>query len=264
MGRETAYFVVLRRPESFEPEKLAETLMSILPGTRLDIALRLRRSWGLLHSTPEIAEAEKVGEHVSRAGFETFILPASEMIQSPPPRILKKAVPGPEGLTFQEGEEPRRLPWNHVLILGCGQVIDTSRKKRRLIGEARVARTLATTGLSMVSAVRISHRRIKGKTVDEKLTGTGYCLDLVTDDRADGVRIAGEAFDYACLGERKGYGVLNNFRLLYRDIARHLPDVRRNQGARAMDSGDVMKSRYADMDKYTREIHWLRQLETRP
>jgi hypothetical protein len=51
-----------------------------------------------------------------------------------------------------------------------------------------------------------------------------------------------------------------NIKNLYSDIVPHLPPVIKNRGARAIDSNDMAKTRYADMDIYENEKLWLLQL----
>ncbi len=59
------------------------------------------------------------------------------------------------------------------------------------------------------------------------------------------------------------YSMPNNFMNLYQVISMLLPDVIKNQGARAIDSDDLSKMKYSSENSYDHEMLWLMQLTDR-
>jgi hypothetical protein len=260
MSDEPSYFVTLSRPDSFDLQKLADVLMPFLAMPRMDVVMRLKNSWGLLHNTQERHQAQKLQERLKQEGFETFILSASEMKKVPPPKVLKKARMERDGLVLEEESQEKSLPWNSFSLICAGQVLETTSVKKRAIGDAKVARRVAETGLTPITAMRISHARLKGKEVIEKKTSTNYILDLVARGDSDSIRIMGELFNYSYLGDRMGYNVTMNFKYLYMDVSEFLTNAIKNQGAHAIEANDMAKTRYTDARHYENEKQWLMQL----
>lgn len=254
------YYIVLLQPEKFDLQALSDLITPILSVPQADITLRLKNSWGLLHSTPSLPEAQNFSDYLTQEGFPVFILPEHELKQLPVPLVLKKAVPEERGLTYEQEGREKNLPWDAVSLLGAGQVIESSSSKKRVIGDGNIAHNIAFTGISFVTAVRISHDRLKGKEVTEKKTSTRFFLDLIANGRAESIRIMGESFNYAFLGSRLGYNVMQNFTNLLNDMISNLPDVLMNQGAQAFQSGQMNKTKYLEARYYASEMLWLRQL----
>lgn len=57
MNGETFYFVILKNPESFNLQGLADALASGLSVLKVDAVMHLKNFWGLLHKTKEIGRA---------------------------------------------------------------------------------------------------------------------------------------------------------------------------------------------------------------
>lgn len=260
MVNESTYFVVLSDPKDFDLQRMADVLVPSLSLPRVDIIMRLKNSWGMLHNTSERIEAENLQRELHQKGIDTFILPFSELKLIPQPKILKKAIPEPQGLVFAAEDQTRTLPWNNFTFMCAGQILETKSVKKRTIGDPKVARTIATTGVTLVSAVRISHHRLKGKEVTEKKTTTNYILDLIDEAKSENIRIIGETFNYSFLGERMLYNVPMNFKNLCMDVLKFMSKVKKNQGVRAMEANDMAKTKYTDMDSFENEKLWLMQL----
>ena len=260
MNDETFYFVVLKNPDSFDLQRLADVLASSLSVLKVDAVMHLKNFWGLLHKTQEIGRAQELQEKLWQEGIETFVLSTSEIKQLPAVKVLKQASLEEHGLAFEEEGQKKSLPWNSFVLVCAGQVIEIETVKKRTVGDGHYAKHLVTTGVSFVSAVRISADRLKGKEVIEKKTGATFLLDLIAGENSESIRIIGNSFNYSCLGDRMGYNVLMNFKNLYQEISKFLTNVIKNQGVRAIDTDDMAKMKYMSENSYENEMLWLMQL----
>ncbi|NIM58865.1 MAG: hypothetical protein GTO16_07985 [Candidatus Aminicenantes bacterium] len=254
------YFVVLRNPSRFNHSSLADALASSLSVLKVDAVMHLKNYWGLLHKTQEIEKAQKLQEKLREWGIDTFVISTAEVKQLPAVKVLKQASLEEHGLAFEEEGQKKSLPWNSFVLVGAGQVIEIETVKKRTVGDGHYAKHLATTGISFVSAVRISADRHKGKEVIEKKPGTTFLLDLIARENSESIRIKGNSFNYSCLGDKMGYNVLINFKNLYQEISNFLTDVVKNQGARSIDADDMAKLKYISENSYENEMLWLMQL----
>ena len=261
MNNQPAYCVVLNRADQFDLLGLADVLSRSLRIPRFDAITHLKRSWGLLHKTDMIEKAEELQQKFGQAGIETFVLSASDLKEVPHPKVLKMAIPEPEGLAFQEEGQNKFLPWNGFTLLCAGEVEETIRVKESLPPDGKAAKWMARTGLSVTTAVGIAYERSKKREVTKERTDSGYYLDLIAKGDFESVRIVGASFDYSYLGGRMGYNVLLNFKNLVLDIAKFLPNVTKNQGMRAMENKGVMKNvKYGGLKDFENEKSWLMQL----
>jgi hypothetical protein len=263
LNDEPFYFVVLKNPSSYNHQSLADALASSLSVLKVDAFMHLKNYWGLLHKTQEIDKAKKLQEKLREWGIKTFILSESEMKQLPPVKVLKQASLDEQGLAFDEEGRQKSMPWNSFVMVCAGEVIEIETVKKRTVGDGHYAKHLATTGVSFVSAVKISADRLKGKEVVEKKPGATFLLDLIARENSESIRIIGNSFNYSCLGDRMGYNVLTNFKNLYQEISKFLTDVVKNQGARSIDADDMAKLKYISENSYENEMLWLMQLTGR-
>jgi len=260
---ESSYFVVLKNPGSFNHTSLADALASSLSVLKVDAVMHLKNFWGLLHKTQEIDRAQELKEKLRQWGIETFVISAPKIKQLPAVKVLKQASLEEHGLAFEEEGQKKSLPWNSFVLVCAGQVIEIEIVKRRTVGNGHYAKHLATTGVSFVSAVRMNADRLKGKEVIEKKPGTTFVLDLIARENSESIRIIGNSFNYSCLGDRMEYNMPMNFKNLYQVISMLLPNVIKNQGARAIDTDDMAKMKYIGESSYDHEMLWLMQLTGR-
>ncbi|UCC41585.1 MAG: hypothetical protein JSV96_09290 [Candidatus Aminicenantes bacterium] len=263
MNDEPFYFVVLKNPGSFNHNSLADALASSLSVLKVDAVMHLKNFWGLLHKTQEIERAQELQEKLRQWGIETFVISTPEIKQLPAVKVLKQASLEEHGLAFEEEGQKKSVPWNSFVLVCAGQVIEIETVKRRTVGDGHYAKHLVTTGVSFVSAVRISADRLKGKEVIEKKPGTTFLLDLIAAENSESIRIIGNSFNYSCLGDRMGYNVLMNFKNLYQEISKSMINVVKNQGARAIDTDDMAKLKYTSENSFENEMLWLMQLTSR-
>jgi hypothetical protein len=262
---EISYFVVLKQSDRFDLQGLANVLSRSLGMIRLDATTQLKRSWGLLHKTPELDRAKELQNEFEREGIQTFVLPAPELKAVPEPKVLKKAVPESEGLGYAEEGQDKLLPWHAVVLLCAGEIEETMRVTETLPPDGKAKKWLMRTGLSVTTAVAVSYERSKKREVDKQEVSSVHCLDLVTKGDTESVRIIGDSFDYSYLGNRMGYHALLNFKSLVLDVGRFLPEVTRNRGMRAMETGAAVQSmRYGDFDDFENEKLWLMQINRAP
>jgi len=260
---ESFYFVVLKNPSRFNHSSLADALASSISVLKVDAVMHLKNYWGLLHKTQEVDKAQELQEKLRQWGIETFVISTSEIKQLPAVKVLKKASLEEHGLAFEEEGQKKSLPWNSFVLVCAGQVIEIETVKRRTVGDGHYAKHLVTTGVSFVSAVRISADRLKGKEVTEKKPGATFLIDLIARENSESIRIIGNSFNYSCLGDKMGYNVLMNFKNLYQEISKFLTDVVKNQGARSIDADDMAKLKYISESSYENEMLWLMQLTGR-
>ena len=171
MNDESFYFVVLKNPGRFNHSSLADALASSISVLKVDAVMHLKNYWGLLHKTQEIDKAQELQEKLRQWGIQTFVISESEIKQLPAVKVLKQASLEEHGLVFEEEEQKKTLPWNSFVLVCAGQVIEIETVKKRTVGDGHYAKHLVTTGISFVSAVRISADRLKGKEVIEKNLG---------------------------------------------------------------------------------------------
>jgi hypothetical protein len=261
MKDKPSYYLILKNPDDFDLTRLAEVLSHSLSILRLDATTWVKRFWGILHKTGKLEKAEELKRAFDEAGIATFILPAKEMTPLPSPKVLKKAVPESQGLTFQQEGRNNLLPWNHVVLLCAGQIGRTEKVKETLPPDGKAKKWLMRTGLSMTTAVAISYERSKQRQVTKEIKTARLCLDMIAMDVSKSVRIVGDSFDYRYLADRMQHNVFFNFKNLVLDVAGFLPDVKKNRGLRAMETEPTMKNVvYDDSKDFETEKLWLMQL----
>ena len=264
MNDKPSYLVILKDSESFDLQVLADAVSSGLEVPRFDVATKIKRSWGILHRTPLIDQANQLKESLKKEGIETFVLSGAELIAVPRPKTLKKISLEPQGVAFQEEGQDRLLPWENILLLCAGKIEESISVKETLPPDGKVKKWVARTGISMTTAIAISRERAKKREVSKEKIDWTYCLDLVAGEGVESLRILGNSFDYSCLGDRMAYNVIINFRNLALDIARYLPNVIRNKGMCSMEAKTVVKEvKYTNMHEYEHEKTWLMQLTRR-
>jgi hypothetical protein len=261
MANKPSHFVILNRSDHFDLPGLADALSRSLGIIRFDAISQLKRSWGLLHKTDMIDKAQELQQKLKQEGIETFVLSASELRPIPRPRVLRKAIPEPGGLGFQEKGQNKLLPWDSVVLLCAGQVQESVSVKEMLPPDGKAVKWLSRTGLSLTTGVAIVHEASKRREVTKDRTDFSYYLDLIAKDDFESVRILGDSFDYSYLGGRKAHNVSFNFKSLALDIAKFLPNVAKNQGMRAMETQAMMKDlKYGSLNDFENEKLWLIQL----
>jgi DNA segregation ATPase FtsK/SpoIIIE-like protein len=261
MDAEGFYFVVLKNADHFDLRSLADMLSHTLGIHRADAATRLKRSWGLLHKTRVIDEAEKLQERLEQAGMDTFVLPSSRLRNPPQPIVLRKGIPQQKGMAYEDKGYVTFLRWSHVNLLCAGQVEETVQTTERRSPDGKAKKWLLRTGLSPITAVAIQHERSKVREVKKERTESNCYLDLIAGGNYDSIRIPGDSFDYSCLGSKMAHNTLVNFKTLALDIGKFLTHTIKNQGMRAMETQPVAQGlKYGSFDDFENEKLWLMQL----
>ena len=204
---------------------------------------------------------EELKQTFEKEGIATFILPANNLIKLPSPKVLRKAVPEPQGLTFQHEGKNGLLPWDQIVLLCAGQIGETEKVKENLPRDGKAKKWLMRTGISPITAVAVTYERSKKRQVTKERTTQSFYLDMITRDASKSVRMIGESFNYTYLGDRMQHNVLFNFKNLVKDVAGFLPDIRRNRGLRAMETEPTMRNVvYESAKDFETEKLWLAQL----
>ena len=261
MNDEDSYFVVLNRVDHFDLPSLADILSRALGIHRMDAATQVKRSWGLLHKTHVIEEAQGLQEALKQAGMDTFVLPSSKLRKPPQPIVLRKAIPQQEGMAYEDQGYVTFLKWSHVSLVCAGQIEETVRTTERLPPDGKAKKWLLRTGLSPITALAIQHERSKVREVTKERTESNCYLDLIAGGDHDSIRILGDSFDYSCLGSKMAHNTLVNFKTLALDIAKFLTNTIKNQGMRAMETQAVTQGmKYGSLNDFENEELWLMQL----
>lgn len=261
MTDKPSFYLILSNPDDLVLTRLAEILCQALGIPRLDATTRVKRFWGLLHKTEKLEKAEKLKRTFDEAGIATFLLPADDLIKLPSPKVVRKAIPEPQGLTFEHAAEKGLLNWNQIVLLCAGQIGETEKVTENLPRKGKAGKWLALTGVSITTAVAVTYERSKKRQVTKERTTQSFYLDMITGDASKSMRIIGESFDYTYLAERMQQNVLFNFKNLVKDVAGFLPDVRRNRGLRAIETEPTMRNVIYDSAKdFETEKLWLAQL----
>jgi hypothetical protein len=261
MNDDDSYLVVLNRVDHFDLSSLADILSRMLGIHRADGATQLKRSWGLIHKTHVLEEAEKLHQSLKQTGVDTFVLPSSRLRKPPQPIVLRKAIPQREGVAYEEKDYVTLLRWTHVNLVCAGQIEETVQTTERLPPDGKAKKWLLRTGLSPITALAIQHERSKVREVTRERTESSWYLDLIAGGAHDSIRILGDSFDYSCLGSKMAHNTLLNFKTLAVDIGKFLKHATKNRGMRAMESQPVAQGlKYGSLDDFENEKLWLMQL----
>ncbi len=281
-GKET-FCVILRRADSFPLQELAALLSGAFGVPVHDAAAGLRRNWGLLLKTDELGRAKGLSQRLAVAGFDSFIIAASELRQLPPLKNIRKASFSERGLIIETGLGPAgcagqaEIPWGSFAsaLVCAGSFIE---EEVSISGGAQgpqdgpgikisdivksAAFTIAT-GMPSLGKLKPGQKKDKGGA-PAKRQGLSHYLDIISPGGLSpgGVafRVCGESFDYSYLGGGKEYSSLLNFGKLARDVLSFLPQAVKNRGAVALGNGTGAGIRYAGKDEYEAERFWLLQL----
>ncbi len=280
-GEKEAYFLVVSRPEPagrFPFQELARILSSALSVSVQDAAVRLRRTWGVLHKTGSLEEARALSQKLAAGGFACAVLSSSNVKAFPALKPIRKAVPAGEGLIIPEsgtmdapyakGREVL-VPWDRFSLVCAGSFFEEDpmaapqeeKQQEEISGVKVVAAValMAATGMPSFGKLRPKKSPSDGGQSKGKMKEFNFYLDLISAEGPGSLRICGGAFDYSYLGARKEPSALLNFRKLVPDVLRCLPGALRNRGASAIEERAADGFKYGDRQEYEGERFWLFQ-----
>ncbi len=280
-GEKEAYFLVVARPEPegrFPFQELAGILSRALSITVQDAAVRLRRTWGVLHKTGSVEEARALSQRLAAGGFACAILSSSNVKKFPPLKPVRKAVPADQGLVIPEAgtmDTPYAkgrdmlVPWERFSLVCAGSFFEEKNSMAAPREEKQQEEISAVKVVTAVALMAATGMPSFGKLKPKKNASGGpqkagekefnFYLDLISADGPGSLRISGSAFDYSYLGGRKEPSALLNFRKLVPDVLHHLPGAIRNRGASAIEHRAADGFKYGDRQEYEGERFWLFQ-----
>ncbi len=270
------YFLVVARPDPtvhFPFQELARIVSGALSIPIQDAAMRVRRTWGLLHKTGSVDEAKALSQQLAANGFGSVVLSSANLKVFPSLKLIKKALPASEGLIIPETgtmDAPyakgmdKLVPWSRFSLVCAGGFFEENVPAPEGKPQKEISAVKIITSVALAAATGMpSFGKLKpGKTASPagQVRKDFNCyLDLISRDGPASFRICGGAFDYSCLGSGKEASTLLNFRKLVPDVLRFLPEALRNRGARAVEEGSPDGFKYGDRQEYEGERFWLFQ-----
>ena len=159
--------------------------------------------------------------------------------------------------------EPGRAPWSRVAILGVAGFTQKTVRKVKVEEGPGLGRKALNLGITLATGMPVGlggGKKEVEKTVES--SDLVFYLDLILADPPRRLRIDAQDFDYSCLGARKSYSALINFRQLVQDLADRAPKARRNWGAQVLlDCRPVREMGYESLEDLERECRWLATLQ---
>lgn len=237
------YTVLVADAAHWKPAEIARVLAAYKRVPAADIAVSLRRAWGIVAQGLEPAEAERQAAALLAGGFCALSVPDS-LVEEPPVAALAPALElarVQDGLVLVAAGEWREVTRSEVTV----QEGPTLGQKALRVGLFAVGIPLPGPGARSVK-----------KTVES--ADLACVLDLIYEKPARRLRVDARSFDFSCLGARKAYDAGTNFRRLAAELAALAGDGRINRGARILRDGRPTREMgYEALADLEREERWL-------
>lgn len=238
------YAVILAAAEHFKPVEIARALAALKKVPEQDLVPAARRCWGLIEEDIDEASARELSAGLDKAGLAALAVPKNLIEDLPAVRVMPLLAPF----------KPERL----AILAAAGYKETTTRKLKTSEGPD-LARKAIGMGITMMTGLPTSIGKAK-KEVEKTVENTElvFFLDLVLKDPAERLRIDVQDFDFSCLGAKKTYGAIVNFRQLIYDLADVSPSAVRNRGTTfLLEQKPVRDMGYEDLRDLERECRWL-------
>jgi hypothetical protein len=240
------YAVLLSKPEDFKALELARALAAIRKVPEQDMIPPAKHSWGIVEQDLDQGQAGELEAALSRAGIAAFSLPSKLIEELPPVQPIRAMA----------SIKPGRL----VVLAAAGLNITETHTVKTTEGPDATQRAISMGLLAAGIPIRVGgKKREVVKTVETN--DLAFYIDLCLNGPAQRWRIDAQHFDYACLGARKTYSVIINFRQLLCDFADAHPAALLNRGSRILlDQKPVRDMGYESLKDLERECRWLSTL----
>ncbi len=242
------YSVVLKGGPLPKPAALAQAVAPVRKAPVHDLMAPMRRCWGLVELDCDEPAARTLVSRLGEAGIAALALPAN---------LIEDLPPAEPARTLETRLEPPALLAAAVFRATSTRVV------KEETGPSAGERALKL-GLSLATGLPMGLMGGGGKRIVEKNVESSelvYFLDIYLGRPLRRLRIDAQDFDYACLGQRKGYDAPGNFRRLLEMLSPAAKSL--NAGARGLlDSKPVRELGYDSLADLDREARWLFTLES--
>lgn len=240
------YAVLLAKPEEFKALELARALAAIRKVPEQDMIPAAKRCWGIVEQDLAQDQASAIEAALAKAGLMVFLIP-NKLIEELPPVLPLRAL---------TAFKPERL----VVLAASGIKITESHKVKTTEGPDATQRAISMGLMAAGIPIRVGgKKREVEKTVET--SDLAFYIDLCLKDPAERLRIDAQHFDYACLGARKTYSVIINFRQLLCDFSDASPAALKSRGSRILlEQKPVREMGYESLADVERECRWLATL----
>jgi hypothetical protein len=255
--------VLVRSPERFSPQAVADVLARRARALTLDVLPQVRRSWGLVLSSAPAEEASALAAELTAAGQPAIAAPASLLEAPAEPTAAKKLSFSRDGLDVFVGageNEPERLPWARLAALCAAGFETRSRTTVAEGGAGELAAKAVRLGITLATGIPLGSSSARKERVVET-RDRAQILDLAFLEPSRLVRVEAERFDYGVLGARMAYSAEVNFRELLAELAARAPGALRGKGTRAvLAKRPAAESTYDSLEHLRGEELWLLSL----
>ncbi|MDE2038639.1 MAG: hypothetical protein KGJ45_01325 [Elusimicrobia bacterium] len=239
---EALRYCVLLKGALGDPAALARALAPVRGCPEVDLVGPMRRCWGLVAVDIEEGQARREESALLAASIAAAAIPANLV----------------EELPAVEQVRSLRLDLAPVKLLAAAAFVERrSRVVREEEGPGSGKRALQI-GLSLATGMPVGLFGGGKKVVEKTISSSDllYYLDLYVGQPPRRLRVAAHAFDFSCLGQRKGYDAPGNFKRLLQAFEERAAGL--NAGARGLLEGrPVRQMGYESLKDLEREARWL-------
>ncbi|MBI3554025.1 MAG: hypothetical protein HY077_16130 [Elusimicrobia bacterium] len=238
------YAVLLSKPEEFRPVEIARALAGVKKVPEQDLVPAARRCWGIVEDDLPEAGARELVAALEKAGLGAVAVPRG-LIEEPAP-VSKVHLLAPF--------KPERL----AVLAAAGYKEITTRTIKTTEGPDLTQKAIGM-GITMMTGLPTSLGKAKKEVQTTVETAElVFFLDLVLKDPAERLRIDAQDFDFSCLGAKKSYSAIVNFRQLLYDLADASRRAIRNRGTTILlEQKPVREMGYESLKDLERECRWL-------
>ncbi len=243
------YAVLIGKPEDLKPVELARALARHKKVPEHDLAGAAKRCWGIVEEDASEAAAKELAGALTAAKISALAVPKTLLEELPP------AAKAPLLAPFK----PERLK----LLAAAGFKETTMRTVTTTEGPDPTQRAIGL-GITMMTGMPTGIGKAK-KEVQKNVESTElvFFLDLVLSDPMERLRIDAQDFDFSCLGAKKGYSAIVNFRQLLYDLSDASRGAVRNRGTTILlEQRPVREMGYESLSDLDRESRWLLTLSS--
>lgn len=236
------YAVLVESQDDLKVPVVAEALAAWKGVPVADAIIAARRCWGLSVESEEKPAADKLAGLLQSRGVGALAVPSSLLEELPAVEPIRSLASAPSKST--------------VLIAAAGFKKTTTREVKTTEGPSPTQRALKI-GLAIAGVPTFGggSREVVKRVEESDLV---FYADVVLSDPPLRLRVDAQDFDYSCLGARKGYDALGNFRTLLMVVGDAAPAAVKNKGCRyLLDGKPVRETGYEGLADLEREERWL-------
>ncbi|MDD5657907.1 MAG: hypothetical protein PHF00_11715 [Elusimicrobia bacterium] len=251
------YAAVVTEPESLDFEAAARVLAGLRGLAYEEARSAARAAWGLVVEDESEEEARRAAAALSAAGLPARALPQELVARLPEPVPVVRALRRAGGAALVEASGTGHPVHSAaVALLAAGLVKRTVARTVAGRGPGLGDRML-NVGLMITAGLPVGRAPAPPERVVEHFDLFGV-LEVHLNAPSARLRVEAAEFDYSCLGARKSYETMANFRLLCGDLAGLFPRAARNRGFSAIAAQAAPGlGRYLSQADLDAESRWL-------